>query len=301
MRRRVTIAAGVVAVVALVAIGIVTRRDSTHVVAGPAPTTTATPTVPATGSTTSSTPSTASSGSTSGATSTTTGSTATTTMNPTPVGPAVAIRRGNPDRRAVALTFDAGSDLGYANQILDFLATQGVKATFGMAGQFADAHPAVVQRMVREGHQLLNHSYDHPSFTGRSTGAAPLSRTDRLDQLARAEAAIRAASGASSIPWFRPPYGDEDASVRADVALAGYGFEVLWTVDSLGWKGARTVCSRTALSRHRGERSHLPHACGKRIDRLERPSRDRRRPARRGLQLRHRCGRPVTRHRTLEV
>ena len=42
----------------------------------------------------------------------------------------------------------------------------------------------------------------------------------------------------SAAPWFRPPYGDEDASVRADVALAGYRYEVMWTVDSLGWKGA---------------------------------------------------------------
>ena len=39
------------------------------------------------------------------------------------------------------------------------------------------------------------------------------------------------------MPWFRPPYGDEDESVRADVALAGYQYELLWTVDSLGWKG----------------------------------------------------------------
>ena len=137
----------------------------------------------------------------------------------------------------MALTFDAGSDLGYANDILDYLAAQGIKATFGMTGQFADAHPEVVRRMVREGHQLLNHSYNHPSFTGRSTGTAPLSRSERLDQLARTDAAIQSASGTSSVGWFRPPYGDEDASVRADVAVAGYHYEVLWTVDSLGWKG----------------------------------------------------------------
>jgi peptidoglycan/xylan/chitin deacetylase (PgdA/CDA1 family) len=135
------------------------------------------------------------------------------------------------------LTFDAGSDVGHANDILGFLAAHNIKATFGMTGQFADAHPDVVQRIVRDGHQLLNHSYNHPSFTGRSTGTAPLSRVQRLDQLARADAAIQSATGTSSAPWFRPPYGDEDASVRADVAHAGYHYEVLWTVDSLGWKG----------------------------------------------------------------
>jgi peptidoglycan/xylan/chitin deacetylase (PgdA/CDA1 family) len=92
--------------------------------------------------------------------------------------------------------------------------------------------------MAREGHQLLNHSYDHPSFTGASTGSPALSRAERLDQLSRADAAIRAATGQTSAPWFRPPYGDEDVSVRADVGSAGYRYEVMWTVDSLGWKGA---------------------------------------------------------------
>lgn len=137
----------------------------------------------------------------------------------------------------VALTFDAGSDVGYASQILDTLAANGITATFGMTGKWAVEHPELVARMVSEGHQLLNHSYDHPSFTGQSTGSAPLTRSQRLDQLARADAAIRAATGQSTTPWFRPPYGDEDASVRADVASAGYAYEVMWTVDSLGWNG----------------------------------------------------------------
>jgi peptidoglycan/xylan/chitin deacetylase (PgdA/CDA1 family) len=61
----------------------------------------------------------------------------------------------------------------------------------------------------------------------------------RADQLARADAAIRAATGRSSLPWFRPPYGDYNDSVVVDVAADGYGYGylVLWTVDSLGWKG----------------------------------------------------------------
>jgi len=155
----------------------------------------------------------------------------------TPTGvPAVQIRRGNPDRRTVALTFDAGSDVGSTTTILDALATEGIRATFGMTGSWAEAHPELVRRMVVEGHQLLNHSYDHPSFTGASTGRPPLSEAQRVDQLTRTEAALNRL-GASAAPWFRPPYGDTDASVDADVGTAGYQYDVLWTVDSLGWKG----------------------------------------------------------------
>jgi peptidoglycan/xylan/chitin deacetylase (PgdA/CDA1 family) len=164
------------------------------------------------------------------------------------------IRRGDPNRPVVALTFDAGSDVGYATDILDTLRANGITASFGMTGAWAERHPELVLRMIREGHQLLNHSYDHPSFTGASTGTAPLSRAQRLDQLARADAAIETAAGVSAAPWFRPPYGDEDASVRADVALAGYRYEVMWTVDSLGWKGASAdaIVNRCVDNAHNG-------------------------------------------------
>lgn len=164
-------------------------------------------------------------------------STAPTTAPPPAVEPAVAVWQGNQARRAVALTFDCGSDVGAAEEILDILAANHIVATFGMTGSWATAYPALVRRMVDEGHQLVNHSYDHPSFTGRSTGLPPLSREQRLDQLAAADLAIRRAAGVTTQPWFRPPYGDEDASVRADIAIAGYRYELMWTVDSLGWRG----------------------------------------------------------------
>jgi peptidoglycan/xylan/chitin deacetylase (PgdA/CDA1 family) len=160
-----------------------------------------------------------------------------TTTAPPPGEPAVVLRRGDPADPRVALTFDAGSDVGYAEEILDTLRSNGIRASFGMTGRWAEDHPALVARIAAEGHVLINHSYDHPSFTGYSTGTAPLSTTARLDQLARAEAAIQAAAGVPGKPWFRPPYGDEDESVRVDVGSAGYRYEVMWTVDSLGWQG----------------------------------------------------------------
>lgn len=58
------------------------------------------------------------------------------------------------------------------------------------------------------------------------------------------------ATDVDSRPWFRPPYGDYDEGVLADVAAAGYGYVVMWSIDSLGWKGlppsdvaARTIAA----------------------------------------------------------
>lgn len=163
-----------------------------------------------------------------------------TTAAPTtvaPAGPAVEVRRGPTDQRAVALTFDAGSDTGHTARILDVLAAEGVPASFGLTGRWVEDNPALVRRMAAEGHVLVNHSYDHPSFTGFSTGLPPLSTAQRQDQLRRAEDAIVAAAGEAARPWFRPPYGDTDAGVLADVGAVGYRWSAMWTVDSLGWRG----------------------------------------------------------------
>lgn len=48
---------------------------------------------------------------------------------------------------------------------------------------------------------------------------------------------MRTIAGATTKPYFRPPYGDYDASVNADVGARGYQYNVMWTVDSLGWNG----------------------------------------------------------------
>lgn len=135
----------------------------------------------------------------------------------------------------VALSFDAGSDVGYTALILDTLAANGVRASFGMTGVWAERNPDLVRRMVNEGHSLINHSYDHASFTGRSTGKAALTQNERWEQLDRTEAIIAGLTGATTLPYFRPPFGDYDESVNQDVAARGYGFNVMWTVDSRGW------------------------------------------------------------------
>jgi peptidoglycan/xylan/chitin deacetylase (PgdA/CDA1 family) len=156
---------------------------------------------------------------------------------PSPGAPATVVTKGNTSSKVVALTFDAGSDRGYTSQILDTLRDNDVRASWGMTGRWAEDNPDLVQRMADEGHDFINHSYDHSSFTGLSTGADPLTRDQRWEQLDRTEEIILDLTGLSTKPYFRPPYGDYDASVNADVGARGYAYNVMWTVDSRGWMG----------------------------------------------------------------
>lgn len=140
------------------------------------------------------------------------------------------IRRFETDERAIVLTFDAGADRGYGAEILDTLRDRNVRASFGMTGVWAEGNPDLVRRIVDEGHHLMNHSWDHPSFPG-------LTIAQRVDQLRRTENLIREQVGIDLQPYFRPPYGEYDDATLTDLAGNGYTFNIMWTVDTLGWNG----------------------------------------------------------------
>jgi peptidoglycan/xylan/chitin deacetylase (PgdA/CDA1 family) len=167
----------------------------------------------------------------------------------------VVITRGPSDRKVVALTFDAGSDPGNTTQILDILAADHIPATFGITGVWAQVNPALLRRIVASGHQIVNHSWDHQSFTGASTDTQPLTASQIGQELSRTQDVIRQISGASTNGWFRPPYGDRDLRVDAATGDAGYRYELMWSVDTLGWKGVspNTVVQRSLAAATPGE------------------------------------------------
>jgi peptidoglycan/xylan/chitin deacetylase (PgdA/CDA1 family) len=160
--------------------------------------------------------------------------------------PATVLRRGATNQLRVVLTFDAGSDAGFTSSILDTLSANGIVAAFGITGRWAEQNPSLMRRISNEGHEFINHSYDHASFTGQSTGLAPLTRSQRWQQLDRTEQIVSSLTGRTTNPYFRPPYGDYDASVNVDIGARGYRYNVMWTVDSGGWRGipAQAIAQR---------------------------------------------------------
>jgi peptidoglycan/xylan/chitin deacetylase (PgdA/CDA1 family) len=164
--------------------------------------------------------------------------------------PATTISRGNTSRRMVSYTFDAGADLGYTGSILDYLRANNIKAAFGMTGKWAEANPTYVQRMANEGHEMINHSWTHDSFTGFSTGKTAMTPARRTEELIRTNSKIIALTGRSTRPYFRPPYGDYNSGVLRDIGANRFSRNVMWSVDSLGWKGltAAQICDRVVDS-----------------------------------------------------
>lgn len=145
------------------------------------------------------------------------------------------ISAGSGRARVIALTFDAGSDRGYAGRILQILERNHIHASFGMTGRWARMNPDLVRRMARDHDQLMNHTMDHRSFTGLSTSTGPLSPASRAWEVNTAENVIRRITHRTTKPFFRPPYGDYDQATLRQVQALGYGYMVMWTVDCLGW------------------------------------------------------------------
>ena len=143
----------------------------------------------------------------------------------------------------VAFTWDAGADTGYTSELLDILRDYGIKASFGMTGQWAENNPDLVRRIVDEGHMIFNHTWSHKSLTGENGGLPPMTYDELKDELDRTEAIVKDLTGYDMKPYFRPPYGDykpfydPNVDYLAWLADLGYTVNVMWTCDTRGWAG----------------------------------------------------------------
>ncbi|GGW45368.1 polysaccharide deacetylase family protein [Streptomyces caelestis] len=140
--------------------------------------------------------------------------------------------------KCIALTFDDGPAAPETGTLLTYLAQYKARATFFVVGQNVAAHPDIVRAEMKSGHEIANHSWNHPVLTN-------LTPTQIRSQLERTNAAIKAATGKEPT-LFRPPYGAIDGNVRAATSLS----PVLWDMDTLDWKShdpakvAQTVISQ---------------------------------------------------------
>lgn len=129
--------------------------------------------------------------------------------------------RGESIPASVALTFDDGPDPEWTPKILDVLKEKSVSATFFVVGNNAASNPALMRRIVKEGHVIGNHTYTHPNLAKISAGRTKL-------ELNATQRVIESITGYSTV-LFRPPYNADRKphTVRE--------FRALKTADELGY------------------------------------------------------------------
>lgn len=91
------------------------------------------------------------------------------------------------------LTFDDGPTPYITKWVLDQLQLYNARATFFCLGKNVKNHPTIYKRILREGHSVGNHTYDHKNgwYTKNYNYIKSISKADNL----------------VNSDFFRPPYG----------------------------------------------------------------------------------------------
>lgn len=119
------------------------------------------------------------------------------------------------DHLEVWLTIDDGPAEGDTAEILEILRKHGAIATFFVKGSLASARPALVEQIAAGGHEVANHSHDHPSASFWCLPPAAIrSEIDRCND------AIASILGAPP-SRFRAPVGMKNPFVHPHLAARG--------------------------------------------------------------------------------
>jgi cellulose synthase/poly-beta-1,6-N-acetylglucosamine synthase-like glycosyltransferase/peptidoglycan/xylan/chitin deacetylase (PgdA/CDA1 family)/spore germination protein YaaH len=169
----------------------------------------------------------------------------------------------------VTITFDDGPDPRWTPKILDILKAANVKATFFVVGVNAERYPALVRRIVDEGHEIGNHTYYHPNL------ALCWPEHIRLE-LNATQLLLETITGRATT-LFRPPYaadtGPTSLSELTPLKVAedlNY-LVVLENIDPQDWAkpGADIILRRIKQQRHDGSVILLHDAGGDRSQTVE--------------------------------
>ena len=141
----------------------------------------------------------------------------------------ISIKKKNIDynKKVVALTFDDGPSK-YTKKILDILKEEEACATFFIVGNKALFYKEELQRMIKEGSEIGNHSYSH-KWLNR------LSENEFKEEINKTQKVIEDITGFTP-KIFRPTYGGYSDKLKTYTDL---NF-ILWNVDSEDWKVKNT-------------------------------------------------------------
>ena len=149
--------------------------------------------------------------------------------------PMTDLDRGRPSRPYLALTFDGGSNANSCDAVLDTLRRKNVRATFFLTGKFIELYPQLTGRIVAEGHEVGNHTYDHPHLTsyaidGRHSTLADMSAQRLHRQLSLTARLFEQTTGARMVPLWRAPFGEINSVVSRWAQELGWR-HVAWTTN----------------------------------------------------------------------
>ena len=136
------------------------------------------------------------------------------------------IAMGNNEEKVIYLTFDLGYEAGYTSKILDTLKEKNVQGTFFITAHYLNTASDLVERMIKEGHIVGNHTVNHKSMPD-------LSDEEIKNELMKLNQAVYEKFG-YEMKYMRPPRGE--FSERTLKITENLGFKtVMWSFAYVDW------------------------------------------------------------------
>ena len=121
----------------------------------------------------------------------------------------------------IYLTFDDGPIPSVTEWVLDVLKSENIKATFFCIGDNIKKHPEVYRRILQEGHQTGNHTFNH--LNGWKTKTNYYIENFKLCETEHSKL------NPEHSFLFRPPYGKIKPSQSKEIKQLGYKI-IMWDV-----------------------------------------------------------------------
>lgn len=133
-------------------------------------------------------------------------------------------RKIDSDKPMIALTFDDGPNKKTTIPILDTLKKYNSVGTFFVLGNRVPDNENILKRIIKEGSEIGNHSYNHKRLTG-------ISAEEVHEQIDWTQDTIFKTIGI--VPTImRPTYGSYDDTLKSILDMP----MILWSIDTLDWK-----------------------------------------------------------------
>jgi peptidoglycan/xylan/chitin deacetylase (PgdA/CDA1 family) len=138
------------------------------------------------------------------------------------------VTHGPPDRTNVALTFHGQGDPTLADRLLTELEKGGARVTVLAVGSWLQAEPAMARRILDGGHELGNHTQNHPAIAEMTNSAA----FAEIDACAQTLKKLTGSIGS----WFRPSQTvHATEAIRVQASKVGYPTVLSYDLDSLDY------------------------------------------------------------------
>ena len=125
----------------------------------------------------------------------------------------------------VALTWDDGPKSSVGNHLMDVLDANNGRGTFFVVGERIDKAPDEVKRMVADGHEVGNHSWDHDEKLSKKGVDYIRSEFDKTNQK------VQELTGVTPT-LARLPGGIASEDVKSTLTMP----MIFWSIDTLDWK-----------------------------------------------------------------